>query len=369
MATSDLYVGLISGTSIDGVDCVLVQFDAGRPELVATHAHKYPDALRAQVLSLCAGDPALLQSIGETHVALGKLFAEAVHTLLSDNKVAASDVTAIGSHGQTVWHEPEGSNPFTLQLADPNTIAQLTDIDTVADFRGRDMAAGGQGAPLAPILHQKVFRSETADRAIVNIGGIGNITYLPTTGNCLAFDTGPGNVLMDYWAEHNLQTPFDINGEWAASGVMQLELLNALLADPYFQREPPKSTGRERFNGKWLQEKLKSLGGKLKPEDVQATLLTFTASTIVSDLTQFTNAQEVYVCGGGAHNAALMNELAKLAGEQSVHSTTRLGVDPDWVEAMCFAYLARQAINGEKVDTTSFTGATSPVRLGGIYRA
>ena len=369
MAEPDYFIGLISGTSVDGVDCALVQFLDERPELLATHAHDYPADLRDQVLQLCTGDAVTLKQLGQTHVALGKLFAEATNALLAEAGIAPSKISAIGSHGQTIWHEPTGDDPFTLQISDPNTIAQLTGITTVSDLRGRDMAAGGQGAPLAPVLHREVFASDNVDRAIVNIGGIGNITVLPRSGECLAFDTGPGNVLMDYWVQKHLGKSYDADGEWAASGQFRIELLNVLLQEDYFKQSPPKSTGRELFNGSWLENKLAAFPEPFKAEDVQASLLTFTATTIVSDLSRYASVQEVYVCGGGAHNGALMAELTKLAGENSVHSTAKLGIDPDWVEAMCFAFLAKQTLAGKAIATSPFTGATEPVILGAIYQA
>lgn len=368
-SNNELYIGLISGTSVDGVDCVLVHFNNAMPELIATHSHPIPGQLRTSILELCKVESGNLRQLGTVSQQLGELFADAANAVLAESGHKAEEVAAIGSHGQTVWHEPNSDHPFTLQIGDPNTIAQRTGITTIADLRGRDMAAGGQGAPLAPLLHRNVFHSPDVDRAIVNIGGFGNITALPRTGACLAFDTGPGNVLMDYWIEKNRQVSFDRNGEWAASGQFSLELLNLLLTDDYFTRPPPKSTGRELFNGNWLEARLAKLSTPLATEDVQATLLTFTASTIVSDLARYAAAQEVYVCGGGAHNGRLMEEISKLASDISVHSTDKLGMSPDWVEAIAFAWMAQQTLAGKPIDTGDFTGATRPVILGGIYLA
>ncbi|MEQ8313489.1 MAG: anhydro-N-acetylmuramic acid kinase [Gammaproteobacteria bacterium] len=362
------YIGLISGTSVDGIDCVLVDFKNDQPALIDTHSHPFPDSLRSRILKLCEGEGFTLSELGQTHIELGKLFAEATLALIKQAGVTKDQIHGIGSHGQTIWHEPTGANPFTMQVGDPNTIAQLTGITTVADMRGRDMAAGGQGAPLAPLLHREVFATPTVDRAIVNIGGISNITILPRSGPCLAFDTGPGNVLMDYWVNKHQQTPFDRDGAWAASGQFRFELLNLLLQEPYFEQEPPKSTGRELFNGPWLESRLQELGQDLNPEDVQATLLMFTAMTLIRDLGNHTAPQEVYVCGGGAHNKALMHEIGNIA-DFSVGTTNELGIDPDWVEAMAFAWMAKETLAGNEIDTTLITGATSPVILGGIYRA
>ena len=367
MPSSHYYIGLISGTSVDGVDCAIVDFKSDSPELIAAQTIPYSNTLRDDVLRLCGGENLSLSFIGQTHKALGDAFANTANKVLVDAGLKAEDIEAIGSHGQTVWHEPAGEHPFTQQLADPNTIAYRTGIKTVADLRGMDIAAGGQGAPLAPLLHRAVFHSQNIDRVVVNIGGISNITALPRSGSCLAFDTGPGNVLMDYWINKNVGEQFDSNGEWAASGQMQPLLLNTLLDDRYFRQDPPKSTGRELFNGIWLEAKLGELASEFKPEDVQATLLTFTATSIASDILRHGSAEEVYICGGGAHNAALMQELTNVLGDVPVTSTSKLGIDPDWVEAIAFAWMAKSAIEGVTVDTAAFTGAQSPVRLGGIY--
>lgn len=368
MTDSDLFIGLISGTSVDGIDCALVDFASGKPELLASHCSPLASSLREDILTLCEGTGLSLGMLGETHVRIGRAFAHAVTELLESAGKAPEEIAAIGSHGQTVWHQPKGDAPFTLQLGDANSIAQRTGITTVADLRGRDMAAGGQGAPLAPLLHREVFYSQNVDRVIINIGGISNITVLPRQGSCLAFDTGPGNVLMDYWIHKHQSLDYDKDGAWAAQGQFNLGLLNALLGETYFSQELPKSTGRELFNGPWLEAKLSALGQQISPVDVQATLLTFTVTTIVSDLTRYCAPQEIYVCGGGAHNKALMDQLGKVASDCSVSSTADLGIAPDWVEAIAFAWMAKQALEGTPVDTRPFTGAREPVHLGGIYR-
>ncbi len=369
MTARDLYIGLISGTSVDGVDCALVEFDGKRPNLVASLFKPSSVKMRERILHLCEGEDISLKALGQTHIAIGNFFADAALELLEVANVAPDQVRAIGSHGQTVWHQPGGRYPFTLQLGDPNTIAQQTGITVVGDMRGRDMAAGGEGAPLAPLLHRNVFHSQNVDRAVINVGGISNLTALPRSGECTAFDTGPGNVLMDYWIDKHQQRRYDKGGAWAASGAFNLGLLNALLDEPYFSRPLPKSTGRELFNGRWLESRLSRCGLDIPPADVQATLLTLTVTTIVRDLTRYSSAQEIYVCGGGAHNTALMAELGKVASDISVMSTASLGVDPDWVEAIAFAWMAQQTVNGIKIDTSAFTGAKEPVFLGGIYQA
>lgn len=367
MSDPGLYIGLISGTSVDGIDCALVDFGGRFPRLIATHFVEFQPELREAVLFLCKGRNISLKALGATHVQLGHEFAQAALELLDKSGTERDRVRAIGSHGQTVWHQPDGDYPFTLQLADPNTIAQITGITTVADLRGRDMAAGGQGAPLAPLLHREIFQSAEVDRAVVNIGGISNITVLPRNGRCLAFDTGPGNLLMDYWIGKHQNKAYDQNGAWAASGQFNLTLLNALYDEEYFSRPVPKSTGRELFNGEWLESRIGNTGLQLQPEDVQATLLMFTVTTIVSEISRYCAPNELYICGGGAHNGTLLRELGKVASDYSVSSTAELGVEPDWVEAMAFAWMAKLALDGVAVDTADFTGAKEPVPLGAIY--
>jgi anhydro-N-acetylmuramic acid kinase len=369
MADSDLYIGLISGTSVDGIDCALVQFDKDQPTLVDSFFVPTESSLRERILRLCEGQGIDLQLYGEADIEIGRAFATAVKKLLAQANVDAANITAIGSHGQTVWHQPTGHSPFTLQLGDPNSIAQATGITTVADFRRRDMAAGGEGAPLAPLLHRNVFHSQEYDRAVVNIGGISNVTVLPKSGACLAFDTGPGNVLMDYWIGKHQQCRFDDNGQWAVQGTANPALLKSLLDEAYFSKTAPKSTGRELFNSHWLEDKLCNFGESISAVDVQATLLSFTVNSIAADIIRLFSPQQVFVCGGGASNAALMKALAETMNNCSVESTSALGLDPDWVEAIAFAWMAKQTIEGKEIDTTAFTGASSPIILGGIYQS
>lgn len=367
-AESALYIGLISGTSVDGVDCVLVDFSDNTPKIVSTHFQPSPELLRNEVLEVCTGETLSPEQLGTLDIKIGHFFAAAVNELLTLSKTQANDVAAIGSHGQTVWHKPNGDHPFSMQLGDPNSIAYLSAITTVADFRRMDVAAGGQGAPLAPLLHQDVFYSPAADRAVVNIGGISNITCLPATGEKLAFDTGPGNVLMDYWIGKHQQKRYDENGDWAATGQSVPALLQRFLAAPYLKLPHPKSTGRELFNGDWLESQLSNFG-EVCAADVQATLLEFTATTIAADINAAIKPSALYVCGGGAHNAALMAALAKHLPSCKVDSTQVLGIDPDWVEAVAFAWMARMRILGRPINTSPFTGAARPVILGGVYSA
>ena len=365
---SDYYIGLISGTSVDGIDCALVQFDEDSPNLVETHFSPTEPALREKILRLSKGTNIDLSFFGQVDIAIGRAFAAAAISVLNKASVLAEAVTAIGSHGQTVFHQPKGAFPFSLQLGDPNTIAQLTGITTIADFRRRDMAVGGEGAPLAPLLHRNCFASASIDRVIVNIGGISNITVLEKQQNCFAFDTGPGNVLMDYWVEKNKNQTYDDNGNWARSGKVNAKLLDGLLDEKYFSLPYPKSTGRELFNASWLKKKLDLLTGTIPAEDVQATLLETTARTISRAINETTSPQEIYICGGGAQNQCLMNRLRELFPDCIVDTTSTLGVHPDWVEATAFAWMAKQTYAGKAIDTMALTGASQPTILGGIYR-
>lgn len=365
-----LYVGLMSGTSMDGVDAALVDLtEAGRASLIATHTEAIPTTL-LQTLTALSQNRGTPDELGHSDHELGELFATAANALIRKSP-ESGPIKAIGSHGQTIRHVPDGANPFTLQLGDPNIIAERTGITTVADLRRRDMAAGGQGAPLVPAFHHAVFGSDTQHRALVNIGGIANLSWLPA-GNESAgggFDTGPGNGLMDSWAQHHLGEPFDRNGDWAASGQLQARILEGLLQEPYFDRPVPKSTGKELFNAAWLDAKLRQWPDT-DPADVQRTLLELTALTITRQLPE-ARPLAVYVCGGGAKNVALMNRLRDLLepDKVSVSTTSELGIDPQWVEAAAFAWLARQTMEGLAGNVPAVTGASGPRVLGGIYPA
>ena len=346
-----------------------MQFEKDQPKLVATHSEAIPPKLKADILKLCSGKDIDLELYGNTDVAIGQLFAKAAVALLTQEDMKKSDIRAIGSHGQTVYHYPSGTTPFSLQIGDPNSIALLSGITTVADFRRKDMAAGGQGAPLAPLLHRNCFQSASTDRVVLNVGGIANITVLNKDGTCLAFDTGPANVLMDYWIGKHQDKNFDKNGDWAASGNVIQPLLKLLLDEPYFAKTTPKSTGRELFNGPWLEAKLHKHGQAIALADVQATLLRLTIDSVVEEIRKTANPTEVYVCGGGAHNSAFMAGLQARLRDCNVHSTVKLGIDPDWVEAIAFAWMAKQTMEGRSIDTTPFTGAKQAIVLGGVYKA
>ncbi|TVP55207.1 MAG: anhydro-N-acetylmuramic acid kinase [Halomonadaceae bacterium] len=362
---STLYIGLMSGTSMDGTDAVLVDLNTQPPQTLSHFHAPYPPATLAlleQLVNNC-GTP---HDIGETDTRVGEHFANCVLALLAQHQLPATAVRAIGSHGQTIRHEPESHTSFTLQLGDPNVIAEKTSIDVIADFRRRDMAAGGQGAPLAPAFHHWCFNHSGEDRAIVNIGGMANLTWLPAEGDVLGCDTGPGNRLMDLWCQLHQGQPYDGNGDWAASGQVIPELLQAMLADNFFQRCGPRSTGREYFNEQWLTAHLRQLPS-LAVEDVQRTLLALTATTIAQSLSQAGKPQALYICGGGAYNLALMRELETLVSPCVVLSTESLGLGPQAVEGAAFAWLAMRHLQQLPGNLPAVTGARGYRVLGGLY--
>ena len=367
------YIGLMSGTSVDGIDAALVTLSAGnQPVLASTHAHPIDAATRGEIQALMRDGPNEIERLGSLDMALGELFAEAATTLIKKTGIAKKDIRAIGSHGQTLRHRPRAAHPFTLQIGNPSVIAERTGITTVANFRARDMAAGGQGAPLVSAFHYQMFHSSQRNRAIINIGGIANVTYLPADASqpVMGFDTGPGNTLLDQWINQHHARVHDEAGQWAVSGQASKELLAQFLADAYFRTSPPKSTGREHFNMEWLQVHLKSSASPATAADVQATLLQLTAQTIAEAIREFLpQTQEAYVCGGGAHNRALISALTKYMSGMPVATTDALGMPPDWVEAAAFAWLAHQALEGQPGNLPSVTGAKRAVILGGIYPA
>ncbi|KAB7623043.1 anhydro-N-acetylmuramic acid kinase [Alkalilimnicola sp. S0819] len=360
---NEYYIGLISGTSRDAVDAALVEFAGARCRTIAGHTHSIPEALRQRLLALSADTP-LLEAARLDH-ALGELFAEACLALLAKADLAPAAIRAIGSHGQTFWHQPDEG--LTVQGADPNLIAELTGIPVVADMRRRDMAAGGEGAPLVPIFHAAVLGHPKESRTILNLGGIANITVLPAGAQAprLGFDTGPASTLLDAWISRHRGLPFDDRGQWGASGDCLPELLGELLADPYFQLPAPKSTGPEHFSLAWLEARLPP---SWKAADVQATLLRLTAVSIARAVCQHApDSRRLLVCGGGVHNLALMEAIAEELPEQAVEPVSVTGLDPDLVEACAFAWLARAHLRGAAGNLPQVTGARGPRVLGGLY--
>mgnify|MGYP001121475027 CR=1 FL=1 len=363
----DKYIGLMSGTSLDAIDAVMVSFEATTPRLLAHYSLSLDEAIRTELTALQQPGDDELNRVARLDIKMARLFAEATQGLLGEAGCQASEIIAIGSHGQTIRHIPEGEYRTTFQIGDPNLIAELTGITTVADFRRRDMAAGGQGAPLVPAFHNQVFRAAGINRVIVNIGGIANITILPADEEdpVIGFDTGPGNGLMDAWIYEQQGKQYDLGGEWAATGEVIPKCLEEMLAEPYFAQPYPKSTGKELFNLDWLKRHLPK---KASAEDVQATLAELTAMGISQAILQSAPAtDEVYVCGGGVYNQPLMQRLSELLSPVKVVSTEQLGLSPDWVEAICFAWLAKQTLNNQPSNLPSVTGARHNVVLGGIY--
>lgn len=365
----DLYIGLMSGTSMDGIDAALVRFDGQTPALVAHHQHPWPAALLRNMQQLATEGQGELSLLAESDAWAGEVFAQASKELLAKSGLAASRIKAIGSHGQTLAHGPDGNHPYSLQIGDPNRIAALTGITTIADLRRRDIAVGGQGAPLVPAFHRAYLQQHGEDRVVLNIGGIANITVLPgdPQGTVTGFDTGPGNCLMDAWIGQQRQQPFDAGGSFASEGQLQPALLDQLLADPYFSRPAPKSTGTDYFSFDWLQRQLLS---DFAPADVQATLAGLTARSI-ADAIRATQpgTERLLLCGGGIHNPRLRLLLAIELPELSIESTAAWGLPPDWVEAMAFAWLAHETLAGRPGNLPEVTGAKHPVVLGGIYPA
>lgn len=362
-----MFLGLISGTSADGIDAALASFEPA-PRLHAALTHPYPDDLRARILQLAQGDGATtLDEIGALDAQIGGCFADAALALLTRSAIDSGQVRAIGSHGQTLRHRPKADPRFTLQLGDPNVIAERTRITTVADFRRADFAAGGEGAPLLPIFHAALLGKRDATRAVLNLGGIANLTVLHADGRVIGFDIGPANGLLDAWCALHTHEPFDRGGAFAARGHVDAALLARLLDDPYFDQAPPKSTGREHFHLDWLRARLPVR--PLAPEDVQATLVALTARNVADAVAAHANdASEILVCGGGVHNPVLMGALHNALAPRVAASAAQTGVDPDYVEAMAFAWLARERLERRAGNLPSVTGAKGPRLLGGVYR-
>ena len=366
------YVGLMSGTSMDGIDAALADIAAdGNFRLVATHSHPWPTELEQQLRALALPGEDEIDRLGVADAHAGELLGNAVLELLRSAGVSPEAVEAIGSHGQTIRHRPGASHPFTLQIGDPNRLATLTGITTIADFRRRDMAVGGQGAPLAPAFHKALFGNSSENRIILNIGGIANLTWLPcgTHEKVLGFDSGPGNRLMDDWIARCKGESYDREGAWASTGKVSSELLERLLTEPYFHQPAPKSTGTERFNLDWIAGLAGGMDDSLDAEDVQATLLELTAVTISDAVRNLPATKRLLACGGGAHNRRLMARIAELLPGIETGTTATTGIDPDWVEAAAFAWLAWRTMNSLSGNLPEVTGAREAVILGGIYPA
>ena len=367
-----LFLGLMSGTSVDGIDAGLVRFHGdgaqARPELVFGRTYPWQETMRARLVVLGQRAAALtLEAIGELETAIGLAFANAARMALQDSGFAPAAVTAIGAHGQTLAHRPTGALPFTLQLGDANLIAEHTGIAVIADFRRRDVAAGGHGAPLVPAFHAAILRDAGEQRAVLNLGGIANFTLLPAQGPVRGFDTGPANALLDAWCLRHTGQPFDAGGAFAAQGHVNTALLARLLGEPWFALPPPKSTGRDQFHLEWVEA---ALTGAEAPADIQATLLALTARSVADALAHTQpDTRRVIVCGGGVHNPVLLAALAEAMPEAVVESSAVHGLNPDFVEAMAFAWLAREHLAGRPGNLPTVTGAAGPRVLGALHPA
>ncbi|MFT5720808.1 MAG: anhydro-N-acetylmuramic acid kinase [Motiliproteus sp.] len=370
MPVTGYYIGLMSGTSLDGIDAVIVDLDRQPINLIASISRPIPAELKQSLLALTQPGDNEIERLGIADVQFSRLQAEIIDTLLLQAELHPTQIQAIGSHGQTIRHRPNGATPFSLQIGDPNTLAELTGISVAADFRRRDLAAGGQGAPLVPAFHAECFASISVDRVIVNVGGMANITQLHKDQQqpVIGYDTGPGNILIDSWIECHLQREYDHSGLWARSGTIDTQLLALLLRLDYFAQAPPKTTGREQFNLGWIDQQLATLGRPVAAADVQATLTELTARSIADAiLKQQLLSAEVYLCGGGAHNDYLLERLEILLSAFSIRTTQSLGIPADWVEACAFAWLAKRCIAQLPGNMPSVTGARGERILGGIY--
>jgi len=363
----ELFIGLMSGTSLDGVDAALVEFNDGHQlRVLHTQFLSYPDSVRTGILALQHPTENELEATALMANTLAQLYADTVIKLLQAANISADKITAIGCHGQTIRHRPDLG--FTMQIGNPALLAELTQIKVIADFRSRDIAAGGQGAPLVPAFHKAIFAHPDINRAIINIGGIANITYLASAGDTFGFDSGPGNMLLDAWIKQHLNLDYDADGAWASTGIVIEPLLSEMLSAPYFSLAPPKSTGRDLFNHLWLNDFLNNTN--YRPNDVARTLLELTACSIHRSLMGHCGAvDEVYLCGGGAKNNLLVRQLQSLLGDINLNNIDELGIGIDWAEAVAFAWLARQCLHQQTANLPEVTGAKGARILGAIYQA
>jgi anhydro-N-acetylmuramic acid kinase len=367
----ELFIGLMSGTSVDAIDAVLADLEEpGKPVVLARHSQAWENDTRRAILAVCAGRSDELERCAELDNRIARCFAQASLELLRSTDTDPERIRAIGCHGQTVRHSPRTPEAFTVQLGNPSLIAELCGIPVVADFRRRDMAAGGEGAPLAPAFHAAFFGSSGESRAVVNLGGFGNITLIDSSGGVTGFDTGPANSLLDTWATKHLGMPFDQDGAWGGGAAPDSDLLERMLADPYFNSPAPKSTGREYFNLPWLEEHLSHRRQPLAPRIVQSTLCALTVESVAVAVEQAPEpAQRVFCCGGGTRNRDLMKRLRDRLAPRSIGLTRDLGVAGQDMEALGFAWLARQTLAGLPGNVPAVTGARGPRILGGIYPA
>ena len=370
MAKEEYFIGLMSGTSINAIDAALVSIKKNTITIIESHSEPIPFPIKQAIKELCSPGFNSVNKLGSMDTQLGRLFANTTLNLLKKSSVPYTEITAIGTHGQTIRHEPNHEFPFSIQIADPNIIAAHTGITTVADFRRRDIAHSGQGAPLTPAFHQFLLQNTNEEQWILNIGGIANVTLISNNTISNGFDTGPGNILLDAWCEKHTQKPFDDKGRWAKTGKVHHYLLEQLLSHPYFKASPPKSTGRECFNLEWLNSVIRKINENIKPEDIQATLAELTAQTIADSIQHYQiHPTTINVCGGGAYNEYLMQRLASLCKNHTIKTTSSIGIDPEWMEACAFAWFAQQTLERKTINLNTITGATRQSVLGAIYAA
>ncbi|HBC57763.1 MAG TPA: anhydro-N-acetylmuramic acid kinase [Gammaproteobacteria bacterium] len=363
----EIYLGLMSGTSLDGVDAVLADFEPKIPQPLQQKTYAIPTQLRDDLLRISTNETASYLEVAQLDISFGHLLADIAVDLLARANLQAEQIIAIGSHGHTLAHRPNDNLAFSLQIGNAHVLNKKTGITVVADFRPSDIAVGGQGAPFACAFHDYLFKGENL--AIVNIGGISNTTLIRRDKPTLGYDSGPGNCLMDSWIQSQLDLPYDDNGEFASRGQVNPDLLKQLLRDDYFSEAIPKTTGRDKFNLDWLQQQLKHYGTELSPEEIQTTLLQFTIETIAAPLLDLsTNLDEILICGGGSHNQMLMQALADRLNPLPVSSIDARGVGADWVEALAFAWLAKMTLSQQPGNLPSVTGAREATILGGIFR-
>ncbi|HAT1610484.1 TPA: anhydro-N-acetylmuramic acid kinase [Raoultella planticola] len=362
------FIGVMSGTSLDGIDVVLAAINESVVAQQASLSYPIPVAIKEDILAICQGQTLTLSQLGQLDTRLGRLFADAVLALMRQENLQSRDIVAIGCHGQTVWHEPTGEAPNTLQIGDNNQIAAHTGVTVVGDFRRRDMALGGQGAPLVPAFHHALLAHPVERRMVLNIGGIANLSLLAPGVPVRGYDTGPGNMLMDAWIWRQCGKPYDKDAQWASEGKVLLPLLQNMLSDPWFALPAPKSTGREYFNYGWLERHLARFQG-LRPQDVQATLAELTAVTIAEQVLLSGGCERLLVCGGGARNPQLMARLAALLPGTEVSTTDAAGISGDDMEALAFAWLAWRTMSGLPGNLPSVTGACEATVIGAIFPA
>jgi len=365
-----LYIGVMSGTSLDGIDIALVNITTKNILFITGKTYQIPDNIKSDLLIVCEQKQSSLQKLGEIDHQLGELYATTINDFIDINKINKNNIIAIGCHGQTIFHSPTGDNPFTMQIGDANIIAAKTEITTIADFRRKDMALGGQGAPLVPAFHQSIFSDPNKNRIILNIGGISNISVLTPNKPIIGYDTGPGNVLLDSWIMDNLGQQYDKDANWAKTGKINFKLLNELLNEQYFKLPYPKSTGRELFNLNWLKQKLKAFN--LLAQDIQTTLVELTVSSTINELLNKQLLEpslpcELLICGGGAKNPLIIERFSKLLPNWLVNTTDQQGISGDYLEAIAFAWLAYCRVNNLASNIPTVTGATKSVSLGVIY--